>query len=82
MSSMNGVLQRVRFHRELPRFEAIYLAAFFAVFSALAFLFPLSGDDWAWGSSIGMDRLHTLFRDYNGRYAGNLAALLLTRVGF
>jgi hypothetical protein len=49
------------------------------VFSALAFLFPRTGDDWAWGSRIGTDRLDVWFRDYNGRYAGNLAVLALTR---
>lgn len=60
-------------------FERIYLAGLFIVFSALAFLFPPSGDDWAWGSKIGTDRLHDWFRDYNGRYAGNLAVIALTR---
>ena len=81
MSSMNGVFQHVRFHRELPRFEAHLPRGIFCRLLRAGVSFPLSGDDWAWGSSIGMDRLHTLFRDYNGRYAGNLAALLLTRVG-
>ena len=58
----------------------MFLGSFFAGFCALAFLFPLSGDDWAWGSHLGTDRLSRLFENYNGRYAGNLAVLLLTRV--
>ena len=45
----------------------------------LCYLFPYTGDDWAWGSSIGIDRLQSFFEDYNGRYAGNLIVILLTR---
>lgn len=41
--------------------------------------FPIPGDDWAWGSQIGLDRLENGFDNYNGRYAGNLLVLLLTR---
>lgn len=42
-------------------------------------MFPNTGDDWAWGSSIGADRLESWFTDYNGRYAGNLLVMALTR---
>ncbi len=45
----------------------------------LSFLFIYTGDDWAWGSKIGLSRLHTFFQNYNGRYLGNLTVLLLTR---
>ena len=45
----------------------------------LCSFFPYTGDDWAWGSSLGIDRLKTFFKDYNGRYAGNLLVILLTR---
>lgn len=45
----------------------------------LCYLFPYTGDDWAWGSSIGEDRLQSFFEDYNGRYAGNIIVMLLTR---
>ena len=51
----------------------------FAVFALLVFLFPYSGDDWAWGSEIGIERLKNHFDNYNGRYAGNLLAMALTR---
>ena len=65
---------------ELPRIaEVVVLGLIGVSFLALANLFPYSGDDWAWGSQIGLDRLSTFFADYNGRYAGNLAVLLLTR---
>lgn len=51
----------------------------FIVLAALCWLFPYTGDDWAWGSSIGIDRLNTWFENYSGRYAGNLIVLVLTR---
>ena len=54
------------------------IIVFLAIF-VLAILFPYSNDDWAWGSSTGLMRLHSLFKDYNGRYLGNLLVLLLTR---
>lgn len=53
--------------------------ALFLCYAFLAWLFPYTGDDWSWGSSIGMDRLKIFFTDYNGRYAGNLLVLALTR---
>ncbi len=56
----------------------VLLAGWFA----LATRFPPSGDDWTWGGAIGLDRLHHGFVDYNGRYAGNLFVLLLTRSAF
>lgn len=45
----------------------------------LTSLFPYSGDDWAWGSSVGLERLRDGFEGYNGRYLGNIAVLLMTR---
>lgn len=51
----------------------------FALLFMLAWLFPYTGDDWAWGSQIGLDRLHTWFDNYSGRYVGNLIVLALTR---
>lgn len=51
----------------------------FVAFAVLAYLFPYSGDDWAWGSKIGLERLESGFNAYNGRYLGNLLVLALTR---
>jgi len=45
----------------------------------LSYIFPYTHDDWAWGSSIGIERLTSLFKDYNGRWFGNFFVLLLTR---
>ena len=51
----------------------------FLFFIFLTILFPYTGDDWAWGSSIGIERLMTCFKNYNGRYLGNLLVMTLTR---
>lgn len=50
------------------------------IFLTILFYFvPYTHDDWAWGSNIGLERLSTLFDNYNGRWAGNLLIILLTR---
>ena len=50
-----------------------------AILLILTFLFPYTGDDWAWGSQIGIDRLNNWFDNYSGRYFGNIIVLILTR---
>lgn len=57
----------------------LFFSALFVAFTVLAYLFPYTGDDWGWGSQIGIDRLSDWFADYNGRYAGNLLVMALTR---
>ena len=49
------------------------------LFAALAVMFPYSGDDWAWGSRIGAERLQNFFDNYNGRYLGNFLILAISR---
>ena len=61
------------------RQSLVFSLALFALFAVLAYLFPYSGDDWGWGSQIGIERLEAWFTDYNGRYAGNLLVMALTR---
>lgn len=46
---------------------------------AICFFFPYVHDDWAWGTSIGIERLTSLFKNYNGRWAGNILVIILTR---
>lgn len=53
--------------------------ALFVLFLLLSLMFPYTGDDWAWGSSIGVERLEVFFKNYNGRYLGNLLVFALTR---
>ena len=57
----------------------VFTLVLLVVFAALAVMFPDSGDDWAWGSQLGIDRLKNKFDNYNGRWAGNLLVMLLTR---
>lgn len=66
-------------HRKHNALQISLYAAFFLVLTFFCYLFPYTGDDWAWGSSIGVERLELWFENYNGRYAGNLAVLVLTR---
>lgn len=49
---------------------------FFGIFY---YFLPFAGDDWAWGSDIGIERLQNAFSGYNGRYLGNLLIILITR---
>lgn len=46
---------------------------------ALCYFVPYTHDDWAWGSSIGIERFSNHFLNYNGRYFSNCLAILLTR---
>ena len=58
-----------------PWQAAIIVVALFL----LALTFPYTGDDWAWGCEISLQRLSSWFADYNGRYVGNLLVIVLTR---
>ena len=64
------------------KLHALFLTGLFILMCVLIYLCPLSGDDWDWGSKMGDDQLKNWFRDYNGRYAGNLIVIVLTRVPF
>lgn len=77
--SLRGIVQ-MKGKKLIDKKSMYVVAALFVMFAILAYFFPYSGDDWAWGSSIGVTRLKSWFRNYNGRYAGNLLVLLLTRV--
>lgn len=57
----------------------IFYGIVFVLLFLLCLLFPYSGDDWAWGSQLGLYRLETWFDNYSGRYFGNLIVLALTR---
>lgn len=64
----------------LKRYINKVLYIFTVVFWGVFYYFlPFAGDDWAWGSSLGMDRLQNAFDGYNGRYVGNLLIILITR---
>lgn len=65
-----------RFKYVCIKYRYVFL---FIVLLGLCSLFPYTGDDWAWGSSIGIEHLESWFHNYNGRYIGNLIVLALTR---
>ena len=69
-------------NRSGSREELLFIAAFFFAFAALAFLFPVTGDDYGWGSGFGEKLFSEGFRNYNGRYLGNLLVLFLTRARY
>lgn len=61
----------------LKKFD--YFLLIFAFVAMLCYMTPYMGDDWAWGSELGIERLQNGFKDYNGRYFGNLLVIALTR---
>lgn len=64
----------------LKRNKNIVLHLFTIIFFGIFYYFlPFAGDDWAWGSDVGIERLKSAFDGYNGRYAGNLLIILITR---
>ena len=71
---MNKLVDKKAQKRCFITYAVIFVLLFF-----LCMLFPYTGDDWAWGSQIGLDRLSKWFDNYSGRYFGNLIVLALTR---
>lgn len=71
---MNKLTDKKSHSKIIFAYGIIFVLLFF-----LCMLFPYSGDDWAWGSQIGLDRLSNWFDNYSGRYFGNLIVLALTR---
>lgn len=61
------------------RFYCVFFGILFVFLCLLSFVFPYSGDDWAWGTREGEELLAKGFVDYNGRYAGNLMEMAATR---
>ena len=57
----------------------LFYVFIFVFLFILAYYFPYSNDDWSWGSSAGIEKLQNHFKDYNGRYLGNLLVIVLTR---
>lgn len=60
---------------------AWFYPAFFLVVALTACFFPPVADDLAWAGDAGMELFRRGFADYNGRYLGNLCALVLPRLG-
>lgn len=56
----------------------IYLI-FFLFFFFLAYNVPYCHDEWQWGLPERIELMKNGFENYNGRYLGNILALLITR---
>lgn len=56
----------------------IYLGCF-GFFFFLAYNVPYCHDEWQWGLPERVELMKNGFQDYNGRYLGNILALLITR---
>lgn len=64
---------------KLDKKVLIYFFILLVFLIILCYTFPYTGDDWAWGSSIGIERFNSFFAGYNGRYLGNIFVIILTR---
>lgn len=71
---MNKLADKNAQGRTVFAYGAVFVILFF-----LCMLFPYTGDDWNWGSQIGLDKLAEWFDNYSGRYFGNLIVIALTR---
>ena len=56
----------------------IYMAVLL-VFLYIGWKVPYCHDEWQWGLNERVELMKTGFKNYNGRYLGNLLALLITR---
>lgn len=65
--------------KQLRLLRKVTMAAAAIYLLVLTYSFPYTWDDWAWGSSAGMQRLESGFRNYNGRYVSNLLVMAMTR---
>ncbi|MFC0423536.1 DUF6056 family protein [Lactiplantibacillus plajomi] len=64
---------------ELRRLRLV-IGFVFIFFFVLGIVTPLTGDDWTWGSQIGLNRLANGYVGYNGRLLSNTLEILITRV--
>jgi len=66
-------------NNKIKKSKIIFSILLLLLLIILSFIFIYTGDDWAWGSEIGLNRLNNFFKNYNSRYLGNLTTIILTR---
>lgn len=71
---MNKSVNKTSQSKAIFAYGIVFVLLFF-----LCMLFPYTGDDWNWGSYVGLDRLAVWFDNFSGRYFGNLIVIALTR---
>ena len=69
----------MKLEKKINKKDFYEIIVIFIVYLVIGRLLIHSGDDWAWGGEIGMERLRNSFDNYNGRYIGNLVEMLITR---
>ena len=69
----------MKLEKNINKKDFYEIIVIFIVYLVIGRLLIHSGDDWAWGGEIGMERLRNSFDNYNGRYIGNLVEMLITR---
>ena len=57
----------------------ICLVIFFIFIFVITYFIPYVNDDFFWASDNGIKQLSSFFKDYNGRYLGNLLVIILVR---
>ena len=60
--------------------SAVFFAAAGVILFIILYKAPFRLDDLTWGGRIGIERLNTFFQTQDGRYLGNLAVIVLTRI--
>ena len=60
--------------------EKSFFVLFFLSIALIAVFFSPSADDLGWATSQGQVLFENGFRNYNGRYLGNLCAVAFTRI--
>lgn len=73
-----SIRQLKKLNLSSDRAQLALFCFFFVTFAAIAMLFQPAADDLAWPMSAGRELLAEHFRNYNGRYLGNLSAIALT----
>ena len=61
------------------RSRLVIYVVFFAVAAYIAYQTPYCHDEWKWGSPERIELMKRGFANYNGRYLGNILALIITR---
>lgn len=64
---------------ELFRNDKFIYISIFVIMLILFYFMPYQGDDWEWGGAFGLERLGEFFKDFNGRYLGNLFIVTMSR---
>ena len=59
--------------------KKLFYIILFIILVVICFMFPYTHDDWPWSGAEGLNRLKNLFDGYNGRWAGNILVMILTR---